>query len=80
MELAVAKIIETSIISGCLVYLLYNVVRNMQTITSSMSGFGETLVEVSNTLLKIDMRIEILEKRVASLEDRRGGKDYEKVG
>lgn len=68
MEELILNLLEKSVISGCFVFLLYYVVQNMKSISESNSCIGTTLKEVSNTLLKIDLRVETLEKRINSLE------------
>jgi hypothetical protein len=70
LEELIASLLEKSLIGGCFIYLLYYVVQNMKSITDSLGCVGETLKEVSGTLLKIDLRVEMLEKRMNTLEDK----------
>ena len=79
MEEVLAGVMEKSVISGAFIFLLYYVVNNMKSITDAinnsnkniidkMEKFGVCLEGVGDTLLKIDMRIELLERRVNDLE------------
>lgn len=49
-------------------YLLYHLVKNMDVICSNLNTFGDVLHKVSETLLKIDLRVEELEKEIRELK------------
>lgn len=61
---------EKTILGAGFFYLLYYLVKNMETITQNLTLFGGSLSKVSETLLKIDMRIEQIEARIRCLEEK----------
>lgn len=68
MEQLISAIAEKTILGAGFFYLLHYLVKNMEVISANLSSFGEVLHKVSDTLLKIDMRVEQLEKKIKDLE------------
>lgn len=66
----IAQVAEKSFIAGGFFYLLFYLIKNMGIITCNLTLFGESLKEVSSTLLKLDMRMEQIEARITRLEER----------
>ena len=58
----------TSVIAVALLLLIYYLIKNMERMVNCMDIFSETLQKVSETLLRIDMRVEQLEERLNSME------------
>lgn len=82
-EAVLSKVFETSIIAGAFIYLLIYMLKDKTLLTSAqikqneivaqhLEDFGKSLKEVSITLLRIDTRLEQLEKRVDELEEVKG--------
>lgn len=67
LENIIGKLVETTIIGGAFMYLLYFMVNN---INDMMAKLGECLQRVSDTLMKIDLRMEHIENRICELERR----------
>lgn len=63
------NLLEKSLVGGAFLYLLWFFIKQ---VSANLVEFGNTLQQVSQTLLKIDLRMEHLEKRVQFLEDRKG--------
>jgi len=70
MEEFILGLAEKSILGAGFFYLLHYLVKNMEGITVNLTSFGEVLHKVSDTLLKIDMRVEQLEQKIKDLERR----------
>jgi phage-related protein len=67
MEQVIGKVIETTVMGGAFLYLLHHVTTNFNTILNKITVAIEKIAE---TLLRIDMRVEQLEKRINELEDK----------
>lgn len=59
---------EKSILGAGFFYLLHYLVKNMEKITVALNSFGESLQKVSETLVKVDMRVEQLENQVKDMK------------
>lgn len=68
MEDFIFGLAEKSIVGAGFFYLLHYLIKNMEGITTNLTSFGITLQKISETLLKIDMRVEILEAKIKDLE------------
>lgn len=81
-EAFIGKVFETSIVAGAFVYLLIYVTKTISAaianqaelskeMVKQLTEFGASLENVGNTLLRIDTRVELLEKRLQDIEDRK---------
>lgn len=70
MESILVGIAEKTVLGAGFFYLLYYLIKNMETITTNLTLFAGSLKEVSEILLKIDMRIEQIEARITKLEEK----------
>ena len=70
MEEFILSIAEKSMIGAGFFYLLRYLVKNMEGISDSLNKFGSVLQQVSDTLIKIDMRVGQLEERMRIMERR----------
>lgn len=70
MEDVILSLVEKSVTGAALMFLLYYLVKNMENIAQNLSDFGCSLQNVSQTLLKIDMRFEQLEYRIDNRIDK----------
>ena len=70
MEELILGLAEKTVLGAGFFYLLHYLVKNMDGITVNLTSFGEVLHKVSDTLLKIDMRVEQLEQKIKDLERR----------
>lgn len=68
MDELITALAEKTVIGAGFFYLLHYLVKNMESISQNLTVFGNTLQDVSHTLLKIDMRVEQLEGRIKDLE------------
>lgn len=67
MEEMIAGIMEKTLVGGAFIYLLhYFIAKNNVT----MESIAKSLENVANTLLKMDIRLEQLEKRIHELEEK----------
>lgn len=64
----VVGLAEKTVLGAGFFYLLHYLIKNMERISTSLNNFGSVLQKVSETLLKIDMRVEQLEERIKTLE------------
>lgn len=69
LEELILSVAEKTMLGAGFFYLLRNLVENMNCISINLKDFGGSLNKISNTLLKIDMRVEQLEKRIRDIED-----------
>lgn len=67
MEEFVMAFAEKTVVGAGFLYLLFYQVKNMESISSNLSKFGDALNKVTETLLKIDLRVEMLEKQLEGL-------------
>ena len=70
MESILVGVAEKTVLGAGFFYLLYYLVKNMEAITTNLTLFAGSLKEVSETLLKIDMRMEQIEARITRLEEK----------
>lgn len=70
MEELILGLAEKTVLGAGFFYLLHYLVKNMEAICGNLTSFGEVLHKVSDTLLKIDMRVEQLEQKIKDLERR----------
>lgn len=70
MESILVGIAEKTVLGAGFFYLLYYLIKNMEIITTNLTLFAGSLKETSETLLKIDMRIEQIEARITRLEEK----------
>ena len=70
MESVLIGIAERTVLGAGFFYLLYYLIKNMEVITTNLTLFAGSLKGVSETLLKIDMRIEQIEARITKLEEK----------
>ena len=68
MEELLIGVAEKTVLGAGFFYLLHNLVKNMDAISVNLNTFGGTLQVVSQTLLKIDLRVEQLEDKIKDLE------------
>lgn len=61
---------EKSILGAGFFYMLHFQMKNMENISANLNSFACILQKVSETLLKVDMRVEQLEKKIQELERR----------
>lgn len=64
------ELIKQSVVGAGFFYLLFYLIKNMESITCNLVAFGQTLGEVSVILSKLDMRIEQIEQRISLMEQR----------
>ena len=67
MEQLIAGVLEKSLIGGAFLYLLWH---NNITLVNSVKDIALTLTDVSNTLIKMDKRMEQVEQDVELLKRR----------
>jgi len=70
VESILVELAEKTVLGAGFFYLLYYLVKNMEAITTNLTLFAGSLKEVSETLLKIDMRMEQIEARITRLEEK----------
>lgn len=70
MEEFIMKIAETSLIGAAFLYMLKYVIKNMEVISDSMKQMAKVMQQISDTLIKVDMRVERLEERIRIMEGR----------
>lgn len=58
---------EKTVVGAGFLYMLYYQVKNMEVICQNLSEFGKALNKVTETLLKIDLRVEMLEEKLREL-------------
>ena len=68
MEEFIFRFAEKSVIGAGFFYLLYYHVKGMDSITNNLTDFGKALNKVTETLLRIDLRVEMLEEQVKELK------------
>lgn len=64
MEQLLFSYAEKTIVGASFLYLLYYQVKNMDAICQNLNEFGKALSKVTETMLKIDLRVEMLEKSI----------------
>ena len=62
MEEMFFQVAEKTVVGASFLYLLYYQVKNMEAICRNLNEFGKALNKVTETMLKIDLRVEMLEK------------------
>ena len=72
METTIASLLEQGIVSGSFVLLLYFFLTKF---SNSLEAVSETLNNVSNTLIIMNLRMETMDARIAQLEKAKGGED-----
>lgn len=70
MEELFISLAEKSVVGAGFFYMLYYQMKNMEKISTNLNSFGCVLQKVSETLIKIDMRVEQLERRIQEFEGR----------
>lgn len=71
MEQVLGSILESTIIGGAFMYMLHRFLNNF---SNTLVRIADTQESTVGTLLKMDLRLELLEKRLSDLEggDNRG--------
>lgn len=68
MEEIIVSTIEKTLVGGAFIYLLHYFVNKFN---NSLISISDSMVKVTEVLLRMDMRFEQIEKRLEKLEERR---------
>jgi len=67
---AILELAKQSAVVAGFFYLLFYLIKNMEKITENLSLFGGSLNKMAETMLKLDMRMEVIESRLRCLEEK----------
>lgn len=65
MEEIIVNLLESTLVGGAFVFLLWRVTTTFE---NSLNGNTEELKRITGVLVRLDLRMESLEKRIADVE------------